>query len=117
MKLHWKHSTVAALMTLVVTGAAAAQAPAGHTFHVFIRGAEAGSEEVTVFGSPDGWVLRGSGRLGAPLNLTTEYWEIRYDKTWRPIDLTVNQADKTNRWTVHSTFSGVNAANDVTQNG
>jgi pimeloyl-ACP methyl ester carboxylesterase len=117
MKLRWKHSTVAALMVLSVTRVAAAQAPSAHTFHVFIRGAEAGTEEVTVFGSPDGWVLRGSGRLGAPLNLTTEYWEIRYDRTWRPVDLTVNQTDKTNRWSVHSTFSGTNAASDVTQNG
>ena len=82
-------------MVLCIAGVAAAQAPAAQaptaqTFHVFLRGAEAGSEEVTVFGSADGWVLRGSGKLGAPLNLTTEYWEIRYDTTWRPVDLTVS---------------------------
>jgi pimeloyl-ACP methyl ester carboxylesterase len=117
MKLRWKHSTVAALMLLSLTGAAAGQAPSAHTFHVFIRGAEAGSEEVTLFGSPEGWALRGSGRLGPPLNLTTEYWEIRYDPGWRPIDLSINQADKTNRWTVHTTFSGSTASSDVTQNG
>ena len=104
-------------MLLTVVGAAAAQAPSAHTFHVFIRGAEAGTEEITVFGSPDGWALRGSGRLGPPLNLTTEYWEIRYDRSWRPIDLSVNQADKTNRWTVHTTFSGTTASSDVAQNG
>ena len=51
-------------MVLSVIRAAAAQAPSGHTFHVFIRGVEAGSEEVTVFGSPDGWALRGSGPAG-----------------------------------------------------
>jgi pimeloyl-ACP methyl ester carboxylesterase len=104
-------------MLLSVIRAASAQAPSGQTFHVFIRGAEAGTEEVTVLGSPDGWTLRGSGRLGAPVNLTTEYWEIRYDKTWKPIEVTVNQADQTNRWTVHTTFNGITAASDVTQNG
>ncbi len=117
MKLGWKHSTVAALILLSVISGASAQTPTAHTFHVFIRGAEAGSEEVTVFGSPEGWAIRGSGRLGPPLNLTTEYWEIRYDRTWRPIDLSINQADKDNRWTVHSTFSGTNASSDVVQNG
>ena len=33
------------------------------------------------------------------------------------VDLTVSQTDKTNRWSVHSTFSGINAATDVVQNG
>src|SRR5947199_7602675 len=117
MKLRLKHCTVAALMLWSFSHAASAQAPSAHTFHIFIRGAEAGTEEVTVFGSPDGWALRGSGRLGPPINLTTEYWEIRYDRNWRPIDLSINQADKTDRWTVRTTFSGANAANDVTRNG
>ncbi|HTL03506.1 MAG TPA: alpha/beta fold hydrolase [Vicinamibacterales bacterium] len=117
MKLCWKHSTVGALMVLWAIGSAAAQAPAGHTFHVFLRGAEAGTEEVTVLGTAEGWALRGSGRLGAPLNLTTEYWEIRYDRAWRPIELTVGQADQTNKWSVHTTVSGTTAASDVTQNG
>jgi pimeloyl-ACP methyl ester carboxylesterase len=117
MKLRWRHSTVAALMLLSVIRAASAQAPSGQTFRVFIRGAEAGTEEVTVFDAPDGWTLRGSGRLGAPVNLTTEYWEIRYDKAWKPIEVSVSQADRTNRWTVHTTFNGITAASDVAQNG
>src|SRR5205085_1707493 len=117
MKHRWRHSTVAALLALCITRVAAAQAPAGQTFHVFIRGADAGSEEVNVLASNDGWTLRGSGRLGPPLNLTTEYWEIRYDRGWKPLELTLGQADPINRWSVHSTFSGINAANDVSQNG
>src|SRR6187399_1245672 len=117
MQLRWKHSTVAALMLLSGISVVAAQEPSGHTFHVFVRGAEAGSEEVTVQDSGDGWTLRGSGRLGNPLNLTTEYWEIRYDRLWNPLELNVGQADSTNRWTVHTTFSGTTAASDVTRNG
>src|SRR4051812_9310746 len=117
MKLRWKHSTVAALMLLSGIGTAAGQTPSAHTFHVFVRGAEAGTEEVTLFGSADGWALRGSGRIGPPLNLTTEYWEVRYDRSWTPLDLTVNQADKTNRWRVHATFNGTTAATDISQNG
>src|ERR1041385_53205 len=117
MNLRWTYSTVAALMLLSVIRTASAQAPSGQTFHVFIRGAEAGTEEVTVFSAPEGWTLRGSGRLGAPLSLTTDYWEIRYDPAWRPVEVTVSQADRTSKWNVHTTFSGNTAANDVTQNG
>ena len=92
MKLRSRHITVAALLLLQLTHAAAAQTTA-HTFHVFLRGVKAGTEEVTVLDSPEGWMLRGSGRLGAPINLTTEYWEARYDRSWKPIELTLNLVD------------------------
>jgi pimeloyl-ACP methyl ester carboxylesterase len=117
MKRRLMHSTVAAVMLLCVGRSASAQAPSAHTFHVFIKGADAGSEEVTVFSSPDGWALRGSGRLTGSLNLTTEYWEVRYDPAWKPIDLSINQSDDTTKWTVRSAFSGTIAATDVARNG
>lgn len=116
MKLRWRHITVAALLLLRLSHAAAAQTTA-HTFRIFIRGAEAGTEEVTVLESPEGWTLRGSGRLGAPINLTTQYWEARYDRDWRPIELTVNLVEGTDRWTVQTTFNGTTAASDIAQNG
>src|SRR3954471_3203277 len=117
MKLCSRHSTVAALMLLLISSVASAQDPSAQKFHVFIRGVETGTEEVTLFAAPDGWTLRGSGQLGPPLNLTTQSWEIRYDKAWTPLEATLNQADQTNRWTVHTTFNGTIAANDVAQNG
>ena len=48
---------------------AAAQTTAAHTFRVFVRGVDTGIEEVTVLESADGWTLRGSGKLRAPVNL------------------------------------------------
>jgi pimeloyl-ACP methyl ester carboxylesterase len=117
MRIRLRHSTVAALLMLLLGRAAAAQTSTSHTFHVFIRGSEVGTEEVAVLESPDGWTLRGSGRLGTPVNLNVEYWEARYDRTWKPLELTVNLAENRDRWTVHTTFSGTNAAIDVAQNG
>ena len=67
--------------------------------------------------SADGWTLRGSGRLRAPLNLAMDYWEARYDRAWKPIELTVNLTENANKWTVHTTFSGTIASSDITQNG
>jgi pimeloyl-ACP methyl ester carboxylesterase len=104
-------------LLLLVAGEAGAQAVAARTFRVFVRGADTGSEEVTLLEGPDGHTLRGSGRLNAPLNLGIEYWEARYDQSWTPLELTVNLAEGSNRWTVHTTVSGTNAYTDVAQNG
>ncbi len=96
---------------------AAAQAPAAHTFHVFVRGVDAGTEEVTVLESADGWTLRGSGKLRAPINLSMDFWEARYDRTWKPLELTINLTESARRWSVHTTFNGTIASSDITQEG
>ena len=88
-----------------------------HTFRVFVRGVDTGIEEVTVLESADGWTLRGSGKLRAPLNLAIDYWEARYDRAWKPIELTVNLTESAKQWTVHTTFSGTIASSDISQDG
>jgi pimeloyl-ACP methyl ester carboxylesterase len=96
---------------------AEAQISAAHTFRVFVRGADTGIEEVTVLESADGWTLRGSGKLRSPVNLAMDFWEARYDRGWKPIELTVNLTEGGKRWTVHTTFSGTAASSDITQEG
>ena len=96
---------------------AAAQTSAAHTFRVFVRGVDTGIEEVTVLESADGWTLRGSGKLRAPVNLAMDYWEARYDRAWKPIELTINLTESAKRWTVHTTFNGTIASSDITQEG
>jgi pimeloyl-ACP methyl ester carboxylesterase len=104
---------------VIVCGAAipglSAQTAPSQTFRVFVRGVDTGVEEVTVLESPDGWTLRGSGKLRAPVNLSMDYWEARYDRAWRPIELTINLTENAKRWTVHTTFSGTVASSDITQ--
>jgi pimeloyl-ACP methyl ester carboxylesterase len=116
-----RHCTVAGWLLLLSLGQvghdAAAQTVAAHSFRVFVRGADAGTQEVTLFESADGWTLRGSGRLNPPLNLAIEYWEARYDRAWNPIELTVNLAEGKNQFTVHTSVDGTTAASDVAQNG
>jgi pimeloyl-ACP methyl ester carboxylesterase len=112
-----RHCTVAGLLLLGLARPSAAQSDAAHTFRVFLRGADTGVEEVTLLEAADGWTLRGSGRLRAPLNLTMDYWEARYDRDWKPIELTVNLTEAGNQWTVHTTFNGTTASSDITQSG
>ena len=80
-----------------------AQTAPSQTFRVFVRGADTGIEEVTVLESADGWTLRGSGKLRAPVNLAMDYWEARYDRAWKPIELTINLTESAKKWTVHTT--------------
>jgi pimeloyl-ACP methyl ester carboxylesterase len=117
MRLRFTHCTVAAALLLLAGAAASGQTAAAHTFHVFLRGNEVGTEEVTLFELADGWTLRGSARFGAPLNLKIEYWEARYDRGWKPLELLENLSANTDKWTVHTAFSGTTAASDVALNG
>jgi pimeloyl-ACP methyl ester carboxylesterase len=111
-----RYFTVVAVLVAGVQGAAA-QTTASHTFRVFVRGVDTGIEEVTVMESADGWTLRGSGKLRAPVNIAMDYWEARYDRAWKPLELTINLTESAKRWTVHTTFKGTTAASDITQDG
>ena len=111
-----RYLSVSALLLTACASVAAAQSQPANTFRIFVRGVDAGIEEVTLLESADGMTLRGSGKLRAP-NLTIEYWEARYDRSWKPIELTVNLVEGTDRWTVHTTFSGTVASTDIWQNG
>jgi pimeloyl-ACP methyl ester carboxylesterase len=113
-----RHLTVVAAL-VVVAGVqnAAAQATASQTFRVFVRGVDTGIEEVTVMESADGWTLRGSGKLRAPVNIAMDFWEARYDRAWKPIELTINLTESAKLWTVHTTFSGTIASSDISQAG
>ena len=84
---------------------------------MFVRGVDTGIEEVTVLESADGWTLRGSGKLRAPVNLAMDFWEARYDRAWKPIELTINLTESAKKWTVHTTFKGTIASSDITQDG
>jgi pimeloyl-ACP methyl ester carboxylesterase len=106
------------LALILVTGVhSSAQNTAASTFRVFVRGVDTGVEEVTMFESPDGYTLRGSGKLRAPINLAMDYWEARYDRTWKPLELTVNLTESAKKWTVHTTFRGTTASSDISQDG
>jgi pimeloyl-ACP methyl ester carboxylesterase len=108
------------LAVVIVAGGSpgtGAQSKAANTFRVFVRGIDTGIEEVTLLESAEGHVLRGSGKLRPPLNLSIDYWEARYDRDWKPLELTVQLTENANRWTVHTMFGGTSASTDVEQNG
>ena len=80
-------------------------------------GCRLGERHPAVLESADGWTLRGSGKLRAPVNLAMDYWEARYDRAWKPIELTINLTESAKQWTVRTTFNGTIASSDITQEG
>jgi pimeloyl-ACP methyl ester carboxylesterase len=116
------HSIVAVLLTLAAweggAGLAGAQGPApvGH-LQVFIQGRLLGAEEATVTATADGWVIRGTGRLAAPVELSTTRFEARYDRAWRPISLEVDGALRGQPLIMRTAFADGQAITDITQAG
>ena len=80
------------LAALLTATAATAQTPlppppsqdAGTSFLVFFRSQPIGREEVTVIRQADAWIVRGSSRLGPPIDITSRTAEVIYDSQWRP---------------------------------
>ena len=108
------HLTGVALALLVAASSAHAQTPAepGNTqFLVFLQSQPIGREEVAVLNVADGWVVRGSSRLGQPIDITSRVAEVSYDLEWRPRSLTVEGVVRGQDVSLKTTFSGGTAAN------
>jgi len=116
------HSIVAAL--LVLASWAAGSRPAGAqgtapvgSLQIFMQGRLLGSEQATVTAAADGWVIRGTGRLAAPIDLSTTRFEMRYDREWRPISLEIDGTLRGRPLIMRTTFAGGSATTEITQAG
>jgi hypothetical protein len=59
------------------------------SFRVFLRGSIIGSAETSLTRSDDGWLIKGTGRLAPPLDLTIRRLEVRYSADWKPRAITL----------------------------
>jgi hypothetical protein len=84
---------------------------------VFLQGRQIGSEQSTVIAAPDGWTVRGTGRLGNPIDLTTSRFEVRYDRDWRPVRLEIDAVRRGQPMILRTTFAGGNATSELMQAG
>lgn len=106
----------------MVSGAAA-QAPrpaadaADTQFLVFFRSQPIGREEVVVVRSGDEWVVRGSSRLGPPIDITSRTAEVVYDAQWQPKSLLVDGVVRGQDVTVKTIFAKGQASNVISVQG
>ena len=111
-------------VALVLPAPSAAQTPpplpaaeTGTQFLVFFRSQPVGREEVLVLRMADGWVVRGTSRLGAPIDITTRLAQVDYDLEWRPKSLLVDGIVRGQDLTLKTTFDGGKASNIIAVQG
>ncbi len=111
-------------LLLTATGAAGQVAlppppsqDAGTSFLVFFRSQPIGREEVTVIRQADAWIVRGSSRLGPPIDITSRTAEVIYDPQWRPKSLLIDGVVRGQDVTLKTTFDGGKAANVIAVQG
>lgn len=87
-------------------------------FRIFLRGAAIGSAQSSVNQVDEGWQIRGSSQLGAPLDVSVARLEITYNEAWLPISATMDLSTRDEKVTVRSGFGpGAPASIDITRNG
>ena len=119
------HLTGVVVAALVTASTAAAQLPpprpsadtGGTQYLVFFRSQPIGREEVLVLRIGEQWVIRGSSRLGAPVDITTRHAEVTYDLQWRPQSLVVDAIVRGQDVSLKTTFEGGKASNVIAVQG
>jgi pimeloyl-ACP methyl ester carboxylesterase len=119
---HLTGVVLAALLTAASAEAQTALPPpaardTGSSYLVFFRSQPIGREDVAVVRQADGWIVRGSSRLGAPIDITTRTAEILYDTEWRPRSLLIDGVVRGQDVTLKTTFDGGKASNVVAVQG
>jgi hypothetical protein len=86
-------------------------------FLVFFRSQPIGREEVAVLRLQQGWVVRGSSRLGPPIDITSRVAEVHYDLEWRPQSLHIDGVVRGQDVSLKTTFAGGRASNVIAVQG
>ena len=117
-------SVLSVALVALVAVPSAAQPPAplpaidnGTQYLVFFRSQPVGREEVLVVRLADGWVVRGTSRLGPPIDITTRVAEIDYDANWQPKSLIVDGIVRGQDVTLKATFANNKASNVLSVQG
>ena len=110
-----------AVTTLAVSparaqGVAAKTEPATELL-VFVGGKQVGREQVTVSRSGVGWIIAGTGKLGAPADITTNQFEAKYSADWQPLELRIDAVMGGKPIRLSTSFGLTTAVNEITQGG
>ncbi|MEW6323622.1 MAG: alpha/beta fold hydrolase [Acidobacteriota bacterium] len=128
--LHCSRRLLRAAAALAFVAAAALPAPAqiappreqplppdAEPYLVFIGSRPIGREDVTVTRQAEGWLVRGSSRLGVPIDATARQVEIAYDAQWRPTRFSLDGAVRGQEFAIRTTFAEGTATSQITVAG
>ncbi len=109
---------LACLATSTATGQVAQPVTGDASFRVFLRGSIIGSAETSLTRSEDGWLIKGTGRLAPPLDLTIRRLEVRYSADWKPQAITLELRTPEGNVVTNGTFQpGAPARIEVVRSG
>ena len=120
--MSYLHLTGVVVTGLLLALPASAQTPAPAApsttqFLVFFRSQPIGREEVVVLRLQDGWVVRGSSRLGPPIDITSRVAEVNYDLDWRPRSLHIDGVVRGQDVALKTTFANGRASSIISVQG
>ncbi len=119
MRLRLRLALTAGL-ALAAAGAAEAQpaaepATGAATFNIFLRSTPIGVEQTVVSRSADGWLIRSTGQLAAPIDHRILVFEAAYDDAWRPQRLTIESTRGGTPLAARTTFAAGRADSELVE--
>jgi pimeloyl-ACP methyl ester carboxylesterase len=109
---------VLALVAALPAAAQVAPAPAGtDNYVIFLRSRLIGREEVTVQRAGEGWLIKGTSRMAAPIDSVARVAEIRYDGDWHAQSARIEGMVRGQEVNVQTTFAGGKAVSRVYEAG
>ena len=92
-------------------------APESRAYVVFLQSRPIGREEVAILRDADGWIVRGSSRIGAPIDIVTRSAEIRYSSEWHPTRMAIEGTSRGQEVLITTTFAGGKAESTISVAG
>ncbi len=84
---------------------------------VFLQSRPVGREEVTVVRQADGWIIRGSGRIGPPVDIVTRAAEIHYTGDWHPTRMSIEGTARGQEVSIQTVFAQGTANSTIVAGG
>lgn len=113
----WVMCAVAAAACFAPVGAQQPAADSGRAYTVFLQQRAVGQETLQITRTADGLMLRGSNRLGPPLDVVMRNAEIHYTSDWRPIRFVLEGTARGDAVAITTTFANGQASSEITVAG
>jgi pimeloyl-ACP methyl ester carboxylesterase len=91
--------------------------PASRAYVVFLQSRPIGREELALTRQADGWLVRGSSRIAAPIDIVTRSAEFHYTADWRPTRASIEGTVRGQEVLVKTTFGDGKANNEISVAG
>ncbi len=120
------YSTRLILATCLASSAPAASSLTGfqqstdsisRSYVVFLQSRPIGREEVSITRLAGEWIVRGSSRIGQPVDSVTRSTEIRYSNQWQPTRFSLEGSNRGQEIVIATTFADGKANNEITVAG